>query len=335
MSLSSRRCWICGDPADSREHKFKKSDLMRSSATWAPSDQPYFISGSGWRRIQGPDSRLVKFEKVLCQPCNTTRTQPYDRAYERFAAWVNQKGSALMSEPQINLAEIYGAGVSDDVLNLLKYFAKHLGCRIASDDYSVPSKLAPSLAGTDLAPFEVSLSRNDEMSSLSARGPGALGNFPLIGTYSPASGEISAPYISGTVVGYLDVIYRYDYPKRYGWEGDAVLPSNPTVRLGKYVPGAPHPSSGEIPGSETARRFNFGGVEFKVPVLTPEHMRQIVALGLPTPEMPIEENLNARLRIAHAILAPFYPDVTLNFLEENLTIPDTDALWKCVFPSSE
>jgi hypothetical protein len=85
VTVELRSCWICGNPADSWEHKFKRSDVAQSSKTWAPDDQPYYFEEAGSRRIQGPGSDLVKFDKVLCRRCNTTRTQPFDRDYERFA----------------------------------------------------------------------------------------------------------------------------------------------------------------------------------------------------------------------------------------------------------
>jgi hypothetical protein len=334
MTVGTRNCWICGNPADSREHKFKKSDLARSSATWAPADQPFFVSDSGVRRVQGPGSRLVTFGKVLCQNCNTTSTQPYDRAYEKFSTWVNQWDAALMTEPSIDFTDIYGENYRDEVPNLLKFFAKHLGCRLAADDYAVPSELVALLASGNMGRFEVSLSRNCQTGSLAiGRGPGILHNFPLIGTYSRSSGEVHAPYLSGMIVGYLDVIYRYDYATRYAWEGDPI--DGQVVRLGEYASGAAHPSDGQIPGSESTRRFRIGGQQFDIPVLTPEHIKQIMSLGLPAADMTIEQNLDARIKTSHAILSPFYPEVTLEFLEDNLTIPDSDALWKCIFPSSQ
>jgi hypothetical protein len=245
MTSEQRTCWICGDSANSREHKFKRSDLPQSGKPWTTTDQPYFVGEKGLRRIQGPDSALVKFGKVLCQQCNTTRSQPFDRAYERFSAWVNQKGADLLRYEELDFAEIYGANCQPDVLNLLKYFAKHLGCRIASDDYSLPSNLGTSLlVGEDLAPFEVSLARNPELAGAPIRGHGVLHNFPLIGMASPTTGAVHEPYISGMVVGYLDVIYRYNYRQRFAWEGDAVIPSNPRVRFGKFVRGGGHAAMG-------------------------------------------------------------------------------------------
>jgi 5-methylcytosine-specific restriction endonuclease McrA len=332
MGIEARTCWICGNPADSREHKFKKTDLAHSGKSWAPADQPYFVSENGWRRIPGPNSRLVKFEKVLCQPCNNARTQPFDRAYERFAEWVDRKDANLLNETLIDFTEIYGANFQDGVLNLLKYFAKHLGCRIASDNYSMPPNLAASLATNDLLPFEVSLALNPGIGEFPVRGHGVLHNFPLIGMFSPTTGAVHEPYISGMIVGHLDVVYRYSYRHRFAWEGDQILPSDKTVQLGKVVPDAPHLARGQIPGADTSRRVNIEGEEFDVPLLPLDHIRQISSLPLPTSDMAPIEIIDAKLRIAHAILLLFYPDVTLEFLEENLTNSDAEKLWLLVFP---
>ena len=333
MSPTGHPCWICGSPADSREHKFKKSDVAHSSKTWAPSDQPYFISDGGWRRVQGPDSQLVKFEqKVICQHCNTTRTQPFDRAYECFAAWVNQKGADLMAEDRIDFVQIYGAQFQDDVLNLLKYFAKHLGCRLAADGYTIPPGLAPSLATSDLSPFEVSLARNAEIAGVAARGLGVLHNFPVFGNYSPGTKEVHQPYIAGMIVGHLDVVYRYGLRSRYSWEGERVVPSNQFAILGEYVHGTAHLTDGHYPGSETARRILIGGLTFDIPLLTLKQINYIMSFDLPKAGPLDRQNIEARLRISHAILTLFYPSVTIDFLKDNLTIPDMDALWARLSP---
>ncbi len=321
MTAAPRPCWICGDPADSREHKFKQSDVAQSSETWAPGDQPYYVDGQGWRRIQGPGSELVKFEKVLCYACNTTRTQPFDRAYERFAEWVNKKGESLMAETRIDFTEVYGADFQSETANLVRYFAKHLGCRIASESHAMPPGLVASLKAADARPFDVTLARNSKIAGYPMRGTGVLHNFPTLGHYSPTTGEVHGPFISGMTVGYLDVIYRFDYPQRYAWEGDPIQPAQQIVRLGEYIPGAPHPSSGMVPGSEVSRRITIGGVDYEIPVLSRERIQYLLSLEQPTSEMPDVQNNQARVKIAHAILSPFYPDVTEDFLEETSPSP--------------
>jgi len=51
--------------------------------------------------------------------------------------------------------------------------------------------------------------------------------------------------------------------------------------------------------------------------------------------MTLEENIGCRLKISHAILAPLFPELTMQYLEEHLSIPDTDALWRLAFPSDK
>ncbi len=196
-----------------------------------------------------------------------------------------------MREASIDFVEIYGDDYQVGILNLIKYFAKHLGCRIASENWELPAGLVPSLAAESLAPFEISLSRNSEVGGYPVRGLGTLHNFPALAHHTPSTGEVRAPYLSGMIVGYLDVVYRYDWPSRYSWEGDPLVPSDRVVRLGEYIPGSPHPTDGQIPGAEASRRFNFGGRKFSIHLLTRDHMRHIMSLELPSNDMTIEQNL--------------------------------------------
>jgi hypothetical protein len=99
--------------------------------------------------------------------------------------------------------------------------------------------------------------------------------------------------------------------------------------------GASHLSLGQIPGADTDRRVQIGGITFDIPVLDLDHIKQISSLPLPTPGMNPVDAIDAKLRIAYAILSPFYAEATIEFLEENLTIPDADMLWRLAFPSAD
>ncbi len=87
-------CWWCGATANSREHKFKRSDLARmrgpKGLIWGDS--------TGESRAVRSDRRssLVKFEANLCSTCNNARSQPFDRAYDEFSdyAWNNSRALA-------------------------------------------------------------------------------------------------------------------------------------------------------------------------------------------------------------------------------------------------
>ena len=328
------KCWICGGLANTREHKFKKSDLIRSSTTWAADDQPYFVGGGGMRLIPSPNAKIATFGKVLCGDCNSARTQPFDRAYETFSRWVNDAQEGIMTMPHLDFTAIYGTDFQDSVLNLQRYFIKHLGCRLASDRYEIPAGFAQSLWTAPVLPFSISLARSRVLGEIPVRGPGILGNHALFGTYSQSRESTRGPYITGVVVGYLDVIVRYAFPDRYPWEGDPIDHNASTVRLGLYEgPGSGgHLADGLLPQSGQSREFRIGDVELTIPVPSPDQLRYILSLDRPHPGLTFEQNIERRLRISHAILSPFFPDMTMQYLEENLSIPDTDALWRIVFP---
>jgi hypothetical protein len=330
-------CWICAKVADTREHKFKKSDLIRSSTTWAPDDLPYFIGSGGRRRIPSANSRLATFGKVLCGDCNSARTQPFDRAYEAFSTWVNNAGETIMTMDKLDFTVIYGPNFQPSVLDLQKYFLKHFGCKLASDHYHIPAGLAPSLWTEELKPFEISFARSRLLGDLPARGPGVLGNYPTFGRYSPTSHEVYGPYITGTIVGYLDVIIRYDFADRFAWEGDPVDHHSAQVRLGLYEgsDSGGHLTDGNLPDSGASREFEIGDSKIKLPILTPDHMEYVLSLDRPQAGMTFEQDIDCRLKISHAILSPLFPEMTVQFLEENLSIPDTDKLWRLVFPAKD
>lgn len=326
-------CWICGAIADSREHKFKRSDLKRSSATWALDDRPYLFRGGETRRLQSPNSEHATFGKVLCSKCNSTRTQPYDRAYERFSEWINDQGPALMERAELDFTDIYGAEFAPQVLNLLKYFAKHFGCRLAGEGSPVPIALACSLSVEDLRPFEVSFTRSNGTKGLPVRGPGILANFPVFGRWSNSTGEASGPWLTGMVVGHLDVLHRYEFAERYSWEGDAVDPHSRLLRLGYYVgpQAGPHIDDGHLPGSDKSRSIKIGDRKFIIPILAAEQARFILSLDKPSSDKSLGQNLDARLQVALAILNLWFPEVTRQFLATNMAINDTEDLWRIAF----
>jgi hypothetical protein len=327
LASESRPCWICGAPADSREHKFKRSDLLRASDSWSPTDQPSLLRDNRLRRLQGPNSNLVKFDKNLCYECNTTRTQPYDRAYEVLSNWAAQADASLLNYGELDFAQIYGPEFADEVLNLLRYVAKHFGCRTVAEGSPLPPDLAISLERDDLSPFTVSFSASATWGHLPIRG--TVGNYPVFGVISRSTGEVASPrYISGFFSGYLDIIYHYDFPSFYPWEGDAISAPQRRVRFGHYDPAnlQPHIANYEGPG-ERRNIFRIGDQDLGIPDLSPEQRRRIRSLKGAHGETTTRDSLDARTALIHAILAPIYPAVTYDFLKQHLTIPLTDEIF--------
>lgn len=326
------QCWICGASADSREHRFKKSDLARAGKTWSREDQPFFVNSDGIRRLQGPGSKLVTFSKVICQQCNNAGTQAYDRAYETFSNWAEAQGAALLKRNELDFREIFGADFEYASLNLLYYFIKLLGCRVLDSGNPLPDNLAAAFSRKHVAPFALSFALNEtSFGGIPARGSGILGNYPIIGTYRRSTDAVLPQYVSGSIVGYVDVIYRYAYAARYPWEGNEISGPVRRVNLGQYDPksGDPHLANGQPPMPR--RIFRIGDEDVEVPLLSVEQLRAISSMKLPDKGMSVAENLDARIKIISAVLASAYPHITTEYLKNHLTIATSDAIWNSLF----
>ncbi len=140
-------CWWCGAPANSREHRHKASDLRREFAK-----QEYAAGEVIVRRgeeaipVQGPNSGKVKFGDVFCARCNNERSQPFDLAYDRLVKWFVANEQDVEATGVIRLEEI-GQSWQEESDNVLRYFVKHIGCRIAEAGYTVPAAFTEFLNG--------------------------------------------------------------------------------------------------------------------------------------------------------------------------------------------
>lgn len=321
----TKLCWICGNPADSREHKFKKTDVERAGGAWSLAERPSLLNHEGLSVIQGPRADSVKFGKVLCTPCNTTRSQPWDKAYEIFSGWVNDAGSGLMTMETLDFEGIFGAASQQAVLNLLKYLLKHFGCQLADRDYTIPFDLADLFDRSDLAPFQVSFARNRYWYEFERGGSGLCGNFAMFGTISRSTGRISPPYLSGIQIGCLDIVYRYGDFEAYPWEGQQFSAPLKAIDLGLYDQnsGQPHFHSELPPG---AAEFTIGGRRFLAPLLSPQQRAQINAMPSLSADNTYVANLDACLGVITVLMGWFYPEIDREFLENNLTPPEMNDL---------
>jgi hypothetical protein len=111
------------------------------------------IVGSGRSRyVRSNRSDPLKFPASLCQPCNNTRGQPFDRAYDRFIEWVLAHEDDVLRTRQIDLEAVFGSTWAGDSLDVLRYFAKHIGCRLAEViqagyPFAIPGDLIAFLDG--------------------------------------------------------------------------------------------------------------------------------------------------------------------------------------------
>lgn len=130
-------CILCStSPAETAEHIYKKSQI-KSLFTENIDPQLFMISGSvkmsSAEKIQGPNSKKIKFHKSLCAKCNNDVSQKHDKAYDKISLQSQNSALEKMSDlvdafgtnlgilPIIdnsNDALLYLAGVKLDLINI-------------------------------------------------------------------------------------------------------------------------------------------------------------------------------------------------------------------------
>lgn len=146
-------CWWCGDVADSREHKWKKSEVKGMYGAAGSESYPLiWVHEDGTSKtVQGPDSDVLKFEKSLCQNCNNARSQPFDFAYDRWIKYLRSNYDQIFESRVVDLRDVADDAGGTFRLDLAKYFAKHIGCRVADKAGRVPVSLIAFLNGDSVS----------------------------------------------------------------------------------------------------------------------------------------------------------------------------------------
>lgn len=141
-------CWWCGNrAADSREHKLKRSDLIRQ---FGAGPYPELVSQkeAKLRHVQGPNSVLAKFRQTMCAKCNNERSQPFDLAYDKFTTYLHARERHVLASRSVDLRAVYGRDEWEHGRDgLLRYMAKHVGCRLAENGIEVPETIRHYLDG--------------------------------------------------------------------------------------------------------------------------------------------------------------------------------------------
>jgi hypothetical protein len=129
-------CWWCGNTANSREHRHKKSDLKRIfggdkkfDAVICRDDETIYL--------QGPDSHKAKFEKSLCHNCNTARSQKFDLAYDQFITYIINNQDKIIRTGKFDWEDIFGENYIENKMNVLRYYTKHLCCKLSSNNITI------------------------------------------------------------------------------------------------------------------------------------------------------------------------------------------------------
>jgi hypothetical protein len=125
----------CGAPADSREHKLKRSDLVRE---FGP--PPYYgertlkrVTGDGSQSVTGPGSAVFKFDPSVCARCNDTRSQPFDRAWDALTKFLAENETTVLAAQGVDLRSVFGSTWRTPGADIGRYLVKHIICRIVHE----------------------------------------------------------------------------------------------------------------------------------------------------------------------------------------------------------
>jgi hypothetical protein len=148
-------CWWCSNIAQTQEHKYKKSDLIREfgSGEYSGDRALVRVITGDQRQIRGPKSQEVKFQKNMCAPCNNHRSQNFDLSYDLFAEYLRKKEKFIYQSGKIDLLEVYGQNWKEKSYDLLRYFVKHICCRLAEANVYIAQEIIDFLDGNDELPY--------------------------------------------------------------------------------------------------------------------------------------------------------------------------------------
>lgn len=212
QAASATTCWWCGSSEPlTQEHKFKKRDLSRMGGA-----DDLVWGGDEIRKIKSiRKSNEVRFRASLCARCNNTASQPFDYAYDVFSDFI-WDNSNLWEADHVDWWDVYGNTWQSGSLNLARYAAKHMGCRMVHDGYAVPDSIRTFLdGGPTNGEINMALIKSEQHHELylTGRRDGVdtlgLWNPPADGTVS-RSRKCLTSYWSATIIGFVGIAYSWE-----------------------------------------------------------------------------------------------------------------------------
>ena len=130
--VAEMTCWICGAPADSREHKIKKSDLKSMVGAKLTQADPIYLHTAlrKNRRIGSLNANALKYAPSLCQYCNNTRTQRHDYAWACLSEALRSRQPPMTAGQFIRANSIFPYDTRRAMRDVHLYIVKLFGCMI-------------------------------------------------------------------------------------------------------------------------------------------------------------------------------------------------------------
>lgn len=145
------KCWWCGQKADSAEHRYKKADMEKEFGKGIDfrNNEPVRVVGKNkiMLPIQRPKSNNIKYKASLCQNCNTTKSQPFDFAYDTFVSFYKENENEIFLSKKLDFQYIYGNLWKPKVLDFQRYLVKNFCCRLYGLGVSITKNIVDFLNG--------------------------------------------------------------------------------------------------------------------------------------------------------------------------------------------
>jgi hypothetical protein len=120
-----------GNPADSGEHRIKRSDLKSVAGVFSQSDPLYLHSAKHKnRRIGSLDAKALKYSQSLCQFCNNTRTRSHDLAWQELSETLRFQQPPIIAGQRIRTSRIFPYNTRHTMRHVHLYIVKMLGCML-------------------------------------------------------------------------------------------------------------------------------------------------------------------------------------------------------------
>lgn len=122
-------CWICGNIADSREHRFKASDIRLHIGDISQSNPLYKTpEGMSSKIIGSPNAKSFKFGKTICRDCNNNKTQEHDKSWERLSEYFYEHCDMLTKKGYWRPKNVFSEQLRKSLVDTHLFFVKFFGC---------------------------------------------------------------------------------------------------------------------------------------------------------------------------------------------------------------
>ncbi|NKW90013.1 hypothetical protein HGG65_10345 [Alteromonadaceae bacterium A_SAG4] len=239
MTTEISACWICGNTADSGEHKFKRKDLRRAygSGAYKGESLVLHITNNSEKKVYGSNAKSLKYSKSLCCTCNNDTSKPWDLAYDQLLDFMFTNENRIISNRKLDFCDVYGNEFPLKINELKKYFAKALGCRFTEAWGHAPSELVSFLKNSnDHDALRITFSVNaDKLCLREDYRNGLIGYSDLLSYYK--SDGISLGYRTKHFVSWFETFLWFKLPiePNYGAE---LIETTPIMKLDflSYLP---------------------------------------------------------------------------------------------------